>query len=779
MSGPTFPGSIQGSNVLTGIQASGSARQTFNFNSRSNPRPRYAIGYARNEDFIPRPDINADLEHMLPMDSAENQSAALWGLGGSGKTQIALDYAHKRSRNPTCSVFWVHADNEATFAQGYKTIAVVLGLEMQPDEQVLLKSVCSAIRSLQRWVLVVDNADDLSLFGVESSTNTSKKSFLEYIPHGPNGTVLWTSRNEQIAGSLVGVGRGIKVMQMTADESAKLFNASRGRPTREEESEDVQHLLEELQWLPLAISQAGAYMRRTGTTIGNYLSSLKEESERWSVLNKAEFDRHRREDAPNSVLGTFSISIHRIKQDNETAYRILHVLAFIDNQNISLDLIAAAATFGRDESAGETSHDSPRLERAIRRLKDFSFITEQQNEANERLFELHKLVQDAARYSLYVSDLPGADQKTLGFWRGAIAKAKAMRPFKSKRDGQEDSCRGEAYFASVALQIMHRIYPQGTYFYPESWSDCERYLAHALQACVWAEICHKENVASELLERICDYLFSRGRYREIVHVARRRLGLLRKIHDKRHLDSIWALVDVGWSHFALDQYDEAEKRGLEALDLLKETTGDQEELDRLRWDCERLVFLAYHKQGRLAEAEQMATTTLDQARQHLDEGHEFIIGCRIDLAEIYAKQGKLKEAEKILGRIRELITDESAVSFEHKHAALNNLARICYERGQYDETEKLLSQVLKANREKFGEEHPVTLVSMYDLAYIWRSLGKNEDALEMMRKCSQLQHKVLGVDHQYTKMADEVIQELIEEIEESRDDDLAPRRTGM
>ncbi|KAK5988409.1 hypothetical protein PT974_12563 [Cladobotryum mycophilum] len=90
----------------------------------------HTIPYPQNEEIIERKDIVDQLDKLLPSDNTKKiyQSATLWGLGGSGKTQIALDYAYRQFQDQSCSVFWVHADSEATFMQDYKTIAKTLGL---------------------------------------------------------------------------------------------------------------------------------------------------------------------------------------------------------------------------------------------------------------------------------------------------------------------------------------------------------------------------------------------------------------------------------------------------------------------------------------------------------------------------------------------------------------------------------------------------------------------------------------------------------------------------
>ncbi|RSL56983.1 hypothetical protein CEP54_008563 [Fusarium duplospermum] len=444
-SDPRQPNGL-GHDLYNNEPASCSRTSAGNTKPVSNTNPRtvssdacHILAYDRNENFIPRPDIDSKLGRLLPFNSDEFHSAALWGLGGSGKTQIALQYAYNRCRDPNCSVFWVHADTEATFTQDYRTIAGVLGLGSRLEGAELLEAVRRGIESQKRWVIVVDNADDLGLFGVGQASGKRQGTLLGSIPKGPNGTVLWTSRDQRVDGSLVGPQRGIQVAKMTVEESRELLEKWRREVTPGEEAQEVESLLEELQWLPLAISQAGAYLYRTDTSVSEYLSQLKRETGRWRVLGEDEFDRHRRGDAQNSVLRTWTISIRRLKQDCQTAYTILHVLAFVDNQNIPVELLAAATKYKytyRQEAQTTTKprqreqtlkravrrlkdfsfrSASPRpeeqvknedpdnanyadeLERAVRRLKDFSFMTEHRSEGNKPRFEMHKLVQDAAR----------------------------------------------------------------------------------------------------------------------------------------------------------------------------------------------------------------------------------------------------------------------------------------------------------------------------------------------------------------------------------------------
>lgn len=260
------------------------------------------------------------------------------------KTRIALDYAYRWCDDESCSVYWVHADSEATFEHDYRAIAKQLDIDRTLKGEDLLATVRRRIEAQPKWVLILDNADDLTLFGIGPAAE-QKTNLYKYIP---SGTVLWTSRDERVVGTLVGPRRGINVARMTSNEAENLLAMTRDEEISEGDAETA--LLKELQWLPLSISQAGAYMRRTSTTVKEYLHLLAQGRQRWDVLKTTEFDRYRRPDVPNSVLETWSISINRIQQESEMAYRILHVIAYLDNQNIPNEVMEAVIKYDDGDS---------------------------------------------------------------------------------------------------------------------------------------------------------------------------------------------------------------------------------------------------------------------------------------------------------------------------------------------------------------------------------------------------------------------------------------------
>ncbi|KAH6668625.1 hypothetical protein F5X68DRAFT_236643 [Plectosphaerella plurivora] len=163
------------------------------------------ITYDQNLKIVQRPDITRQLENVLAQD---HRHAALWGFGGTGKTQLALDFAyrkHKRDGDDACAVFWVHAATETTFARDYQVIASKLDIEPNLKGRDLYRTVCNKIEEQRSWVLVIDNADDLTIFGQQPADGGERPleanalNLTDFVPKGSNGTILWTSRDAHIS----------------------------------------------------------------------------------------------------------------------------------------------------------------------------------------------------------------------------------------------------------------------------------------------------------------------------------------------------------------------------------------------------------------------------------------------------------------------------------------------------------------------------------------------------------------------------------------------------
>ncbi|KAH6608264.1 hypothetical protein Trco_004577 [Trichoderma cornu-damae] len=733
------------------------------------PRPPgvRVIPYPRNEDVVYRQDLVNKLDTILPRGS-KFYSAALWGLGGSGKTQIALDYAYRRCDDPECGVFWIHADSEATFIHDYKTIAERLGIEKTADGEDLLCAVRNGIEAHPPWVLILDNADNLELFGVDTPADGTKSRLYEHLPKGPMGTVLWTSRDARIAGTLVGPTRAVEVSAMAYGEAMTLLETTRNAKAGSEELGDAEMLLKELELFPLAISQAGAYMRRMSLTATGYLSLLEESKRRWDTLKKTEFDRHRRREMPNSVLETWTVSMERIQSENITAYHVLHTIAYLDNQNLSHELIVAIGKCNDKDAVGQ-----PEVDSAMVRLKEFSFLKMRRVDGGEPSYEIHKLVQEAARYRLNARgfrELPGQGN---------------LLPME-KRD--------EAYYSGIALQVISELFPVSK---PESWERCERYLAHAVGMGDWAEACKKQADISALLSKASGYLHDRGRWREKAPVDLRAIELRRNSLGERHPATLESIASLAAAYHYQGEHDKAKARYREALDLQRETLGERHP-DTLRNIS--LLGAVHQSHGQYEEAEALYKEVLELQREILGETHVHTLQTLGSLSAVYHYQGHYEKARGLkedgLRLQREILGEKNpytlwnmgslAATYQclgrykkakalyqetldlrretlgEKHPdtlrSITQLGAIYQDMGKYGTAEALAKEALELQLKLLGEKHPYTLQSTHNLAVAWHSLGRRHEALSLMRECLEGRSAVLGSNHPFTHDSAKVLE---------------------
>lgn len=651
----------------------------------------------------------------------------------SRKTQLVLEYAYSRCSDPTCSVFWVHADSETSFTHDYKRIADKLGLADSLEGERLWTAVRNQIETLSHWVLVLDNADDLALFGAGRGSSVTKlgPDLSDYIPRGTVGTILWTSRDQRIVGSLVGLRRGIHVAKMTDSEGESLLDTIKNLETRKEIAEDVSRLLIELGSLPLAISQAATYMRRTRLSTAEYLDQIQERKKRWRLLRKSEHDRYRRPQASNSVLETWDISIEYIRQESEMAYGILNVLAFVDSQNITFQMFVEAARLlsslpdgeasgydssrnnidisgsGSDSDGAETEEEIVYL---IARLEEFSFLTARISEGSQRRsYDIHQLVQQALSYNL------------------SIRKDKGSQKVRS---------------AKVAFQIIDHLFP--TEFKQETWDKCESYLIHAQRVGEWAGVHNGELGVSRLLTRAFDYLHERGRYREMEPVCLAALNLQEKALGKTHADTIGGMTNLAITYRKQAQYKKAEEIMAEVLQIRHEILGKRH--PTTIWSMEELAII-YHNQGRCEKAEEILTDVLQLRREVFGPKHPATIWSMAEFAILYRKQGRNKEAEAILVDILPLRSE--ILGQKHPETLWNmaELASVYKNQGRYKEAEEIQHEVLRLQKQILRQEHPDTLWSMAELASIYRQQKRINEEEEILAAVSKLRQRVLGQKH--------------------------------
>lgn len=554
-----------------------------------------------------------------------------------------------------------------------------------------------ASESSGRWLILLDNADDARFVHADYDNKDLPQydwTMTRYLPHRAGGAVLITTRSSDAAFGLVDRGDMIvNIEPMSHDEAKMLLHTKiSNRHTNEDEEND---LITELEHIPLAITQAAAYLSRSPRmTIRKYLERLRSDEEtRASILSVGGGDLRRDPVATNSVIRTWQMSFNQIKSENQLATDLLARMCMFDKQGIPESLLK--------KSLSDHEYND-----AIEVLLSFSLVRGGMNKSG---FEIHRLVQLATRTWLRIH-----------------------RTFESQ--------------SIAALKMLAEHYPFVEY---KSWTTCQILEPH-VEAVL--SMLHTSDEArlfcARLLLSRSRYVLEQGQYVKAEVMAKRSLSIREELlgqEDQRTVMSKAMLLNV---HNTLGSYTKAEVLGVEALKVCEKLNGGEHP------DTLNIMFslaFTYRKQNRWGKAETLHLQVLDARRRLLGEEHINTLNSMGGLAHVYHDQKRWSEAQKLEVRVLEI--RKRVLGEEHPAtlAAMNNLAQSLRKLGQARliEVEKLNTQVLETAKKVLGEGHPRTLTAAGNLAATLTQSGKGrwDEVKKLQVQVLETSREVLGEKH--------------------------------
>ena len=310
----------------------------------------------------------------------------LYGLGGAGKTSVALEYAYRHLTE--VGVAWQFAAEDATvIAVGFGELAAQLGERNLADTRDPVASVHAVLaRFATPWLMIFDNAADLA----------SVEAFLP--PAGP-GRVLITSQNSDWP------GQPLRVPMLDTDVAAGFLVNRTGDPDWQAATD----LAAMLGGLPLALEQAAAYIQATGGTLAGYLVLFRQR--RAELLARGEPMGYR-----GTVASTWALAFDHLRQTAPGAVGLLRLLAFYAPEAIPLRLLLQPRA-GLAERVGDQVvpvllpllEDTVAANDAIRSLRRYSLVAL----AAGGSASVHRLVQ-----AVTADEMPA---ELAGAWRQAAA----------------------------------------------------------------------------------------------------------------------------------------------------------------------------------------------------------------------------------------------------------------------------------------------------------------------------------------------------------------------
>jgi hypothetical protein len=352
------------------------------------------------------------------------------GLGGTGKTQVALQFAYSvKETQPEYSIFWVPALSMESFEQAYASVARALRIPYlaggEEDVKELVQQHLSTSRA-GRWLLVVDNADDVDIF---FGTGQSR-GIVDYLPESELGVVVYTTRTPEVAEQTR--GDVVELGAMDRQDAAAFLIRSLTRKDLRNDATTTE-LLDELTCLPLAIAQAAAYLNKNHMSVAKYIQLLQSTEQDIVALMSKEFrDNTRYKGTANAVATTWVVSFNQIRERDAAAADLLAFMSCIEWKAIPRSLLPMA-------------QGGLQMEEAIGTLCGYSFLARRSDSETvgegeeEEWYDMHRLVHLATRIWVekrgdaagvqgeavrQVADVfPSDDHANLAVWRAYLPHA--------------------------------------------------------------------------------------------------------------------------------------------------------------------------------------------------------------------------------------------------------------------------------------------------------------------------------------------------------------------
>ncbi|MFG2074350.1 FxSxx-COOH system tetratricopeptide repeat protein [Nonomuraea maritima] len=629
--------------------------------------------------------LRADVTAVLPDRDQGNVPRTLHGLGGVGKTQLVIEYAH-RYKGEYDLVWWVPADQPVLLKSSLAGLASRLQLSVSPSlgVEAVTSAVLDALRRgepYSRWLLIFDNAD-------------APESISDVIPHGP-GHVLITSRNH----SWQGVVDTISVDVFERDESIEfLMKRIRRRINREQAGQ----LADALGHLPLALEQAGALQVETGMEADEYLRLLDERVTELLSASKPS-------DYPHSMTAAWSISVAQLKERMPEAVDLLRACAFFGPEPIPRNVFRQLpARFAESSRFARMLGNTIQISRAIGELGRYALARidspddhSQSPDRPRHTIQVHRLVQALLRDEISRDEWPG--------WRREVHLLLAAATHNQEPD---DNASWSQYSWLVGHMLPSHV----------AESDDPRVREFALKMVRYLYTSGDFKSAREMVELFIERWSADGDDDDqFLLGAQRHLGII--IREQGEIRTSYEL-----------------NRRL--MDRMRAALGDDHDETLLLVNSHGadLRFL-----GRFSEALSHDRDSLRRHEERFGPDHPRTLRAKNNLALDLLLVGDYAEAERL--QEETYTTQEQAGSSKQNIlASLNGLARVVRLSGRYREACDIGQDAYAYGLQEIPG-HPWTLRAAKDLSIALRRAGQAEEALELARRTFELQQSTVGLAH--------------------------------
>jgi tetratricopeptide (TPR) repeat protein len=704
-------------------------KSDYNHNNHSDSESKipdriFRVPYHANPNFTGRRKFLDELHQSLVQAASSPTIFALVGIGGMGKTQIALEHAH-RPENGFKYVWWLRSEEPSTLLDDYIGIAEDLNLpgwNMRDTDQTIkavkreLEAECSS-----NWLLVFDNAqkpDDL----------------MRYLPAAGSGQIIITSRLSVWDGMAKALVVGVFQRDEKQDESVEFLLKRTGGNDRD----GAKNLARELGDLPLALEQAGAYIKETGISFSDYLDRFKKD--RKKLLNHGKPLNY-----PDTVATTWEISFQAVQKERPVAGDLLNLCAFLAPDAIPRAMLEDGA---RHLTAALAScvQDTSEFDECIAVLKKYSLIN-----VADSLISIHRLVQAVVQDRLSLEE--------------------------------------QKLWVESALKMVNDAFSFHQ-FDQETWERSSKLSAHAFYTSGHAErLSVSLQETAILLNHLGNYLHNRMELTLAKSVLERAIAIDEKALGADHTRVAIDLNDLGLVLRDLIDLEGAESCLKRALEIDEKAFGpehisvalrvnnlgsvmlDQDDLVGAKRCFERALAIdekafglehvrtavdinnlgmVLQAQGDLVGAKGYFERALAIDEKALGPENTRTAIDITNLGSVMYKQNTLVGAKRCFERA--LSIDEKALGQEHTSVAidLSNLGSVLRAQRELEGAKRCFDRALAIDEKAFGQEHTSVAIDLSNLGSVLQAQGELEGAKRCFERALKIFEKRLGKDHPNT-----------------------------
>ncbi|KAG8527342.1 uncharacterized protein KY384_007494 [Bacidia gigantensis] len=654
----------------------------------------------------------------------------LHGMGGAGKSQLALKFAEDQHDDYE-QVFWIDGTDKGTVEHGYRRIAQKMCPDVGPSCS--LQVALEAVEQVEsKWLLIFDGADDPTQIN-------------GLWPPGTQGDVIYTSRDEGLR--RLRADQALKVDEMGKEEAISLLLIAARLDMSNENEARASEIALELGFLPLAIDQAGAYIASGECSIDGFLSTMKVHRQQLfendAYRGASDYDR--------AVYATWDVShaaLDKRAQQSashaghaaKTALQILGIFSCFHFENIAEEIFRKAAESRELFEAFEQAEDveqGEEFEQANFPLELFQLSSDGQ--WNEQSF--YQGIRCLLSFSLISYDRP-----TRYFSMHRLVHAWASDRLKVTHNNRPCSKARAILSASIAMTS------------DEKTANFQRSLLPHIIACLRADSLNMSQRSCQWYSNFAILMIQADRGREadrlflaVAEYYKQTLGM----GDKHTLNSLHGL--------ALSQYHQ--RLFKEAQDTLSavlrfSNTIENEDVVEARRRSMLLSAKILRAQGRLDEAMALQMEMLQFFPGTSGYGGESLATLMTDLGATLHEKGMFEEAEELQVLALGVLCESENSNEKLIVVITTNLGMTCRSQKRYGEAKSLLTQALVRSRSVGTMHHRFLLRCIWDLAEIYLEEGERGKALELLSEHVVVSTKFYGSEHADTKRAQAKLDEL-------------------